>query len=115
MSQQGTYRDRAVQQLLYDHSQGDEIRAMLEQSATNSRVNQQMAWWCVLCEQVCGSWAGNWRNLFGEMATSLQKHLLQLEGYARVQAIDMAMSRTTTEKQLLQQEKKGGLLGLLGQ
>lgn len=108
-----TFRDRAVQSLLYEHDNSDAVRAMLEQSPTNSRVNQAMAWWCVICDQVCGNWKGAWKNLFGDMVTSIQKHQLNLEGYSRVQAINMSASRTVTEQGLQQQQgKKGGILGI---
>lgn len=105
--------EQVKRERLYDeYQQGGDVSAMLEQSPTNSRVNEAMARWCMIGSQVSKNWRGKYKNLFGSMFDDIQRHFLNMEGYARVQAIDMCAAHTITEKALLEKKEKGGLLGI---
>jgi hypothetical protein len=110
------FRDEAVRATLNDYQEAGDVRQMLDQSETNSRVNQEMARWCLIARMFEGHWRGSWRHFFGSMVPDMQRLNLNMEGYARVQAIDMCAAHTTTEQALANsgKEKKGGLLGLFG-
>jgi hypothetical protein len=113
------FRDEAVKQTLYqdyEELQANNVSQMLDQSETNSRVNQEMARWCLIARMVEGNWKGSWSHFFGSMVADMQRLNLNMDGYSRVQAIDMCAAHTTTEQALANsgKEKRGGLLGLLG-
>lgn len=109
--------DTAKQAVLYEFQQGDSVGSMLDQSPTNSRTNVGMSRICLCVSMSRLCWRGKWATLFGDFDTALQRHLLSLEGYARLQAIEMHKNDasgipgfgTPDEK-----KKRGGLLGLLG-
>lgn len=109
--------DTAKQALLYEFQQPDTLGAMLDQSPTNTRTNIQMSRVCLCIGMTRITWRGNWATLFGDLDQALQRHLLSLDGYARLQAIEMHKSTPSgipgfgppDEK-----KKKGGLLGLIG-
>ena len=106
--------DQAKRELLYEFQQGGDVGCMLEQSATNSRVNVAMARWCLVAQRVSESWRGKYAKFFDKMIEDLQRHYLSLEGYGRVQAIDMKAAHTITENALKEKKEKGGILGLFG-
>ena len=98
---------------LYDeYQQGNDIESMLQQSPTNSRVNQGMSRVVVLLDFLSGNFRGSWNSLFGNITTDLQRHYLNMEGYSRVQAIEMCRAHTMTTKFMDEKKEKGGILGL---
>ena len=104
--------DQAKAMLLYEHQQGNNIGAMLEQSPTNSDVNEQMARVCTVVDSASFWWKGNWQNLLGDFTTVLQRHNLNMDGLARRQAIEMCGAHTMSEKFTEEKKSRGGLLGL---
>jgi hypothetical protein len=112
------FREHAVQQeTMYDYAQSDAIRSMLEQSPTNSRVNMEMARVCAISETYSEHWEGGWKGFTKELSAIFQRHYLQMDGFARVQAIDMAKAHSSTEQALgrSEQEQEGGLFsGMFG-
>ena len=108
------FGEQAKRQLLYEFQGGDDVGHMLEQGATNSRVNESMTRFCLVAQRVNEVWRGKYKDMFAKMVEDLQRHYLNLEGYSRVQAIDMRAAHTITEKALLEKKEKGGIIGLLG-
>lgn len=107
--------DQAKEQYLYEGESGGDIGLMLEQTATNSRVNEKMARWIISVTMVVSGWRGNYQNLFGDFGTDIQRLYLNMEGYSRKQAIELAgASRPTMGGGMVGEEKKAGLAGLLG-
>jgi len=105
--------DLAKEQTLYEFNEGGDVELMLERGPVNSRVNQDMARWCVAVEGVVANWDGPYQNLI-DVSGSLQEMMLNLEGYSRLQAIEMKSRATLADMNAAEQQKKGGLLGLLG-
>jgi len=105
--------EQVKRERLYDeYQQGDDVSAMLEQSPTNSRVNEGMARVCTVLDAVSDNWRGSWHNLFGDFTVALQRHYLNMEGFSRVQAIEMCGAHAMSEKFIEEKKAKGGLLGL---
>ena len=116
MSAGDKFSERAKNQLLYEYQEGSEVGQMLEQSETNSRTNQEMSRFVFFCKGFGNGWKGNWSKVFDNVVIDIQRLYLSLDGYARVQAIDMQSAHTITEQQLQQkaEKKRGGILGLFG-
>lgn len=109
---EGTYGESMKQKLMYERTSGDAIRAMLEQNPTNSRVNERMARICTALDDVTSHWRGKYKNLLGDYTTILQRMYLQLGGYARVQAVEIAQAQSVTGE-MVEKKKRGGLIGWL--
>lgn len=109
--------DTAKQALLYEFQQPDTLGAMLEQSPTNTLTNIKMSQVCLCLTMAQRAWRGKYKTLFGDLDQDLQRHLLSLEGYARLQAIEIhkaAPSGIPGFGPPDDKNKKGGLLGLIG-
>ena len=105
--------DQAKRELMYEYEAGGDVESMLQQNDTNSRVNESMARWCLLLKFVSGNWRGNYKVLFDGIIEGVQRHYLNMDGYSRVQAIEMCQAHTVTEKGLNEKSKeKGGIVGL---
>ena len=104
--------DKAKRELMYEYEAGGDVECMLEQTDTNSRVNEQMARWCLLVKFISGNWKGGYKGMFDDMVVGLQRHYLNMDGYSRVQAIEMCQAHTITDKNLSEKREKGGILGL---
>ena len=105
--------EQVKRERLYDEYQGgDNVSAMLDQSPTNSRNNEGMARVGTVLDGIFGSWRGNWHNLLGDFTTVLERKYLNMEGFARVQAIEMCGAHTMSEKFVEEKKSRGGLLGL---
>jgi hypothetical protein len=109
-----TFRDQAVNQLMYTHQQGGDVGLMLDQTPTNSRVNPKMAQFCLILHHTSYLWRGNYKTLFGDIEDQIQRHYLNMEGYSRVQAIDMSAAHSVTQEALQAKQKRGGILGMIG-
>lgn len=107
-----SFREQAIQQQLYEFQEGGDVERMLEMGPVNSRVNTEMAWWCLAVAGVASNWTGKYRNLFGCIENDLQRMMLVLDGYSRMQALEMRGRQTIAEYQASQEKAKGGLLGL---
>lgn len=108
-----TYGEQMKQRLMYERQSGDAIRAMLEQNSTNTRVNSDLAKVCAIFDDITSRWRGKWKNLMGDYTTILQRNYMALDGYARVQAIEIAQSSSITGEALSEKKKRGGLIGWL--
>jgi len=106
--------EQAKNQLLYERQGGGGVEVMLARSSTNTRVNQEMARLSLILTAICTNWRGNWYGLFADLVADMQCLNLGMDGYARVQAIQMAGAQTTTAGEVVSAEKKGGFLGLFG-
>lgn len=105
--------DRAKQELFYEYEGGnDNVRLMVSQSAANSRVNEQMARWEMSVLAITSSWHGKWQNMFEPIMQQLETHFLNLNGYSRVQAIEMAGQASVGQREVIEPKERGGLLGL---
>lgn len=111
---EGKFVDRAKEEVLYEFSEGGDVERMLSFGPVNSRVNEGMAVWCVAGGRVTGTWRGKYHNLLGDVGEDLQKMLLCLNGYSRLQALEMRGRQTIDEYQAAQEKQKSGLLGLFG-
>lgn len=111
------FGERAKEALLYEYMDDTTMGSMLEQTVTNSRTNEGMAIWIMSVKGITGNWKGNYKDmLFNEelnMEVVLQRHYLNMNGYARQQAIEMVGAKTSAEFAMAEKKKKG-LLGLLG-
>lgn len=110
---EGTFGESMKQQLMYTRQNADAIRSMLEQSPTNSRVSARMARICTAIDDVTSHWRGKYKNFFGDYTTTLQRQFMNVDGYARVQAIEIARSQSVTGEVLKEENKRGGLMGWL--
>ena len=105
--------ERAKERLLYEFEGGnDDVRLMLERSDVNSRANCDMGRWTNAVVGVCDSWKGNWKGLLNYMGDQLEQKYLILNGYSRVQAIEMRGKSAVAEREVLEKKERGGLLGL---
>ena len=109
---EGKFVDLAKEQVLYEFNEGGDVERMLTMGDVNSRVNEAMARWCVAVGGVVANWQGPYQNLIN-VSSDLQKMMLNLEGYSRLQAIEMKSRATLADMNAAEQQKKGGLLGLL--
>ena len=114
---ESSYGESMKQHLMHERQNSDAIRSMLEQSPTNSRVTERMARICTAVDDITSHWRGNYKNLFGNFTTTLQRYFMNVSGYARVQAIEIAQAQSVTGEALQAEKKKrGGLAGwLLGE
>lgn len=111
---EGSYGETMKQHLMHERQNSDAIRSMLEQSPTNSRVTERMARVCTAVDDVTSHWRGHYQNLFGNFTTTLQRHFMNVQGYARVQAIEIAQAQSVTGEAIRDENKKrGGLMGWL--
>ena len=109
------FRDLAVDEVMHEYQQGDNVGQMLDESDTNTRYNEALARVQSLMEWQQSCWHGKWSQFWSVWLVSLRRKFLNIDGYARVQAIEMCQARTMTDQALFKQqsEKKGLLGGLL--
>lgn len=108
-----SWADRAKEGLLYeyDHSH-DDVALMLTRTPTNTRVNQDMGRFILSVREVSDCWKGSWRSCFSQLADGLETMYLGLNGYARVQAIEMRGKSAIAEREVLEPKERGGILGI---
>lgn len=103
----------AKQKLFYESDGGtDNVRLMLSRTQANSRVNEEMARWEMAVLQITACWTGAWKHTFAPLAEMLEDNFMNLNGYSRVQAIEMAGQQSIGEKEVLAEKERGGILGL---
>lgn len=113
MSSEENYVDVAKKRLMYEHQQLDDIGQMLSHSETNTRLNQELVQLSTILYYQRLAFKRNWSKLLNELDLILQQYYLNLEGYSRIQAIDMARAQQGVIPPQQQPEtKKKGLLGL---
>jgi hypothetical protein len=108
---ESSYGETMKQHLLHERQNADAIRSMLEQSPTNSRVTARMARVCTAVDDVTSHWRGGYQNLFGNYTTTIQRYYMNVDGYARVQAIEIAQAQSVTGEALKEERKRGGVMG----
>lgn len=109
------FRDRAVEKRLMEYRRGGSgAELMLEQSDTNTRINEEMVKILLLEEWTKRTWKGRYQYILEEIGEVVQRLYLNLEGYARVQAIDMLKASSVTSDVLRDEKKHKGLIGMLG-
>ena len=111
---EGKFVDKAKEQVLYEFNEGGDVERMLTIGPVNSRVNEDMARWCLAVAGVTSTWEGKYHNLLGDINDDLQKMQLNLNAFSRGQALEMRGRQTIAEFQAGEQQKRGGLLGLSG-
>lgn len=107
------FGDIAKQKLMYDYYDNDAVSGMLEWSETNSRLNEDMSKWVMSTVAVVERMEGKYVNLLYGWDMRLQKLYLNMDGYARQQAIEMRGAETRAEEER-QKEEKRGFLALVG-
>lgn len=111
----GKFRDDMVERRLYEYRKGGSgADLMLEQSETNTRVNSAMVKLLILEEYTKRVWRGEYRFILEDIGELVQRLYLGLDGYARVQAIEMLKAQSVTGEVLREDRKRKGLLGILG-
>lgn len=110
------FRDLAVDEVMHEYQQGSDVGQMLDESETNTRYNQELARVQSYMEWNESCWRNRWSMFWEPWLAPLRRKNLNIDGYARVQAIEMCSAKTMTDQALFkkQAEKKGLLGGLLG-
>lgn len=108
------YRDRAIQEELYEFWHGGSgVEVMLEQSETNSRTNERMSALLSIMAYTETCWRGKYKDLYRGMVDIIQRHYLNLDAFARGQAIEMVKASAMNQPEFEEQKKsKRGILGL---
>lgn len=105
--------EQAKDEVLYSYEGGsDDVRMMLSMGEANSRSNMEMGRFSVSTCGLTNCWRGNWKGMFGELPLSLESKYMILNGYSRVQAIEMRGQSTIAGKELLEKKERGGILGM---
>lgn len=108
--------EKAKQEVLYDYEGGnDDVRLMLSQGEANSRVNEEMGRWGMAVGNLSRCWRGSWFDLFGGWGEELERRYICLNGYSRVQAIEMRGQSAIAEREVLEKKQRGGVLGLFSE
>lgn len=103
----------AKDNVLYSYEGGsDDVRLMLERGEANSRINMEMGRWQMAVAGVTSCWRGNWKDMFADVGEVLERDYMVLNGYSRVQAIEMRGQGTVAQKEVLEKRERGGVLGL---
>jgi hypothetical protein len=84
---------------------------MLEQTDTNTRLNEDIARVSITLEDITSHWKGNWKNLMGDFPTALERAYLGIEAFGRQQAIEIAQATNLVGQGVAEEKKRGGILG----
>lgn len=118
MVQSEKFRDVVTNQLLYEYQASDGSGKMLDQSETNSRINRDEGLWFMLLRSMTRNWKGNYENMFFKepynLEVVMQRHELQVEAFARKQAIEYKYSTSKAEEAEMNDKKRKGILAILG-
>lgn len=112
----GSWSDAIKEETMNEYQQGDLSGQMLEHSETNTRYSGAMVPVCTLLYWTTVAWKGKYGKLFEGLSRVLQLEYLNLEGYSRLQAIDISKARVAAPVGPGlggEESKKGGLLGWL--
>jgi len=110
------WRDLAVEATLWESQRGGDIELMLKRSRTNSRINEKMGRWIMAVNGITKNWHGKYKDLLGDISGELQDHYLNMEAFARNQAIELAAAVAKANAPVAaapEEKKRGGILGLL--
>jgi len=108
--------DLGKEAVLWASQRSGDIELMLKRSRTNSRVNEQMARWIMAVSSITKHWRGKYKDLFGDIYGEIQDQYLNIEAYARKQAIELvsAQARASMPAEMAPEvQKRGGILGIV--
>lgn len=106
--------ERAKEAIFYESEGGgnEDVRMMLSRGDSNSRVNQEMSNIELSYFGVVSCWRNNWKLIFEGCLDGLERMYINLNGYSRVQAIEMRGRGTVAQRDLIEPKQRGGILGL---
>lgn len=105
--------ERAKEKVLYSFEGGsDAIRLMVSWGEANSRVNQEMARYQLGVSAIDSNWKGKYQGLISSWNMSLELAMMNLNGYSREQAINMAGQQSVAAREVIEPKERKGLLGL---
>jgi len=110
------WADQAKSYFLYQSQRGSGVEVMLKRTKTNSRVNTSMARWIMALEGISHNWTGPYKDLFSDVFETIQEQYMNVEAYARKQAIELAgaiaKANAIPGPAEMPAKRAGGLLGL---
>ena len=105
--------ERAKEAVFYEMEGGnDDVRLMLQIGEANSRANTEMGRWQLSGFGLTDCWKGKWQGMFSEHGDRLERFYLILNGYSRVQAIEMKGQGSVAQREVLAPKPRAGLLGM---
>lgn len=105
--------DLAKEEVLYAYEGGsDDVRMMLERGDANSRINMEMGRWQMSVKGDTSTWLGNWCDLFDDVVDELERAYVVLNGYSRVQAIEMRGKGSVGQSEVLEKKERSGIASL---
>ena len=106
--------EKAKDEVLYSYEGGsDDVRMMLSRGEANSRSNMEMGRFAMAVGGITSNWKGKWKDMFAELENILESKYMILNGYSRVQAIEMRGQSSIAGREVLEKKERGGLLGLI--
>ena len=105
--------EEAKRRLMYERESGnDDVSLMLDYGGVNTRLNEEMGKCKISFNGVVSCWSGAWNENFKGLFDDLERFYLGLNGYARVQAIEMRGQSAIAEREVMEKKERSGILGL---